>query len=105
MAVCLLLKTVLIQSQSSLHKTLTTWLTWIWNAKRLPRMLTEGNVLVLHKTGPTDDLSNYRGITILNSISKVLEYFMKQRLTPLAETLLNDAQGGFRPDRRSSTLC
>jgi len=57
---------------------------------------------VSHKKGATENLANYRGLTLLNSVSKAAEYFLKARLSPFCEAIpaLSDAQGGFRPDRR-----
>ena len=72
----------------------------IWRTKMIPKMLTDGVCTMVHKHGPTEKLSNYRGLTILNSLSKVLENVLKQRLSPLCEEQLHDSQSGFRPLRR-----
>ena len=85
-----------------LQLALTSLLSAAWQAELWPTPWTEGLTTVLHKKGETDDLNNYRGLTLLNTLSKVGEYFLKARLTPFAEDvpILSDAQGGFRPDRR-----
>ena len=56
-------------------------------------------VLPVHKKGDTSDLNNYRPISILPTISKVVEKIAHQQLYKyLTERfILNKAQFGFRP--------
>jgi hypothetical protein len=71
-----------------------------WKLRRLPASFCEGYVALLHKSGDTSMLDNYRGLSLLNSMSKVMELVLKARIVPLTETFLSDSQAGFRPDRR-----
>lgn len=52
----------------------------------------------IHKSGDKTSISNYRPISLLNSISKVLEKAMKKRLTSYLDkhNLLSGCQFGFR---------
>jgi hypothetical protein len=88
-----------------LEKCLFSLLESAWKSELWP-CWNQGTTTVLHKKGETDNLENYRGITLLNSFSKVGEYVLKGRLTPYVEEApaLSDFQGGFRPDRRCSDL-
>ena len=55
-------------------------------------MANDGLLTILHKSGSTDNLSNYRGLSLLNGLSKAMEYAIKARLSPLAEEVLSDSQ-------------
>jgi hypothetical protein len=66
-----------------------------------------GIVVLLYKgTGDLEDLNNYRGITLLFVLSKVLEGVVKNRLVKWAtrKGLIADEQGGFRAKRGSPEL-
>jgi len=74
----------------------------VWKSERWPEQWRSGNIVLLHKKGPAEDLDNYRGITLLPTMSKVFETVLNSRLSYWAESghKLRDEQGGFRPDRR-----
>ena len=55
------------------------------------------------KGKPMDDAGSYRPISILPSMSKVMERAVLQQLTPHLAALLPSSQYGFRP-RRSTTM-
>src|SRR6202043_3787806 len=63
-----------------------------------------GEIAMIHKGGAKEDLDNYRGITLLTSLSKLFEVVVNSRLYVWANggNKLRDEQGGFRPDRRCS---
>jgi len=71
-----------------------------WQCRRLPISFTEGYVSLLYKSGDSSLLDHYRGLSLVNTAAKTLEYVLKARLVPLTEESLHDAQAGFRPDRR-----
>jgi hypothetical protein len=85
-----------------LESAFTSLLSAAWHSELWPQAWTEGITTVVHKKGSTDQLDNYRGLSLLNTLAKAGEYFVKARLTPYVESLpaLHDSQGGFRPDRR-----
>ena len=59
------------------------------------------SVTPIHKSGPKNDFENYRPISVLSILSKILERIVhKQLLTHLeTENLLFSCQYGFRPGR------
>ena len=78
----------------------TIWRTQVW-----PSQWELGNIKPLYKqSGDPQDLENYRGITLLSCLAKTFETVLNQRLYNWSEshTTLHDAQGGFRPGRRST---
>ena len=78
------------------QSTFASLLAACWQSGRVPKMANEGLLTILHKSGSTDNLSNYRGLSLLNGLSKAMEYAIKARLSPLAEEVLSDSQAGFR---------
>ncbi len=48
------------------------------------------------------NFNNYRGISLLPTCYKVLANVIQARLTPFAEDILGDYQGGFRRNRSTS---
>ena len=55
-------------------------------------------VVPLHKSGPTDNPHDYRGISLINSLCKVFINILTNRLSIWTERndILNEAQAGFR---------
>jgi len=58
------------------------------------------NVKPIYKKGDKTDCSNYRGISLLPAMYKVLSNILLSRLTPYAEEIIGDHQCGFRPADR-----
>ena len=56
-----------------------------------------GVVVILHKDGDTNDLNNFRGITLLRMLGKLLIGVLNNRLSEVLqeENLLNENQAGF----------
>jgi hypothetical protein len=67
----------------------------------LPLSWLTGHVSLLHKKGDTQEVANYRPITVLNALSKVFENLILARLEPYIESscFLSDTQFGFRRGR------
>ena len=59
----------------------------------------QARVALIFKKGSTDDLENYRQISLLNSIYKVYAKIIKQRLERGIETHLHRTQYGFRKNK------
>ena len=74
----------------------------IWNKEELPEQWKESIIVPIHKKGDKTDCNNYRGISLLSTISKILSYILLSRLTPYAEEIIGDRQCGFRR-KRSTT--
>ena len=62
-------------------------------------------VVPLHKNGDTNDISNYRPISLLPILSKVLEKIVATQLVSYLEAnkLLSNNQHGFRPKLSTET--
>jgi len=76
----------------------------IWRSKKWPDVWREGDILPLFKGGTGAERTNvndYRPITLTDSISKLFELVLLQRLTKWCESrcLLVEEQGGFRRGR------
>ena len=67
-----------------------------WLNKKVPEEMTRAKVVLLFKKGPTADLGNYRPISLLNSIYKVMAAILKARLEQEVEADLHSTQFGFR---------
>ena len=68
----------------------------------------EGKVRPLHKNSPKDDTNDYRPISVLPVISKVLEKHVHDSLMTYftSHKLLHSTQSGFRPNHSCETaLC
>ena len=59
----------------------------------------------MHKTGPKDDVNNYRSISVLPVLSKILEKHVHDSLMNflVAYNLLHKTQSGFRPSHSCET--
>ena len=68
-----------------------------------PSAAKEGRIFNIFKEGSTEDRGNYRGITLLSVIGKILTRAIANRLQAQAEQRqwLADGQGGFRKNRRT----
>jgi hypothetical protein len=71
----------------------------IWNKEELPHQWIESVVVPIHKMGNKTDSSNYRGISLLSTLYKILSDILLFRLTPYAEEIIGDHQCGFRHNR------
>ena len=91
-----------------LRKALATLFTAVLNqctpeGEGWPERWCLGLVTLLHKGGPRDRVANYREITLLAVLSKLLESLIHRRLDAWAEAcgMIQDEQGGFRSGRRT----
>ena len=71
----------------------------IWKTEEIPEEWLKGIICPLHKKGDQLDCTNYRGITLLNSVYKVLSNILYYRLSPYVENIIGCYQAGFRPGR------
>lgn len=61
------------------------------------------HVTPIFKSGKKSDVRNYRPISILCAISKILEKIVAKKVYALVESLIHDYQHGFRPRRSTET--
>ena len=70
-----------------------------------PEKWKEGKVSPLHKSGPKEDTNNYRPISVLPVLSKLLEKHIHDTLMfyLTSNNLLHSTQSGFRPNHSCET--
>ncbi|KAI8439007.1 hypothetical protein MSG28_011306 [Choristoneura fumiferana] len=71
----------------------------IWEAEQVPEDWKEGILIKLPKKGDLSQCSNWRGITLLPMVSKVLCKILLHRMTGAVDCTLRGQQGGFRAGR------
>ncbi|KAK6760993.1 hypothetical protein RB195_022170 [Necator americanus] len=71
----------------------------IWIDKRIPDSWSHAIIIPLHKKLSVTDPRNYRGISLLRVMYKVLERIILDRLIKDREETTRDEQAGFRPGR------
>ena len=71
-----------------------------------PDVLKEARVFPIHKGGPPEDPSNYRPISILPIVSKVIEKHVTKHIFAYLNKykLLHEAQSGFRKHHSRPTV-
>ena len=67
----------------------------------VPQVWKTGRVVLVHKSGPRSDLSNYRPLTVICTLSAFFSRLLTARITKEAEEggLLGEVQQGFRKGR------
>ena len=60
----------------------------IWNKEELPEECKESIIIPIYKKGDKKDCSSYRGISLLQTIYKILSNILLSRLTPYAEKII-----------------
>ena len=70
----------------------------IFDTGYFPESWSKGYIVPLHKKGKLDDVSNFRGITLLSALGKIFTRILNNRLTDWAEEyyVYVKAQAGFR---------
>ena len=67
----------------------------IWNKEELPEEWKESFIVPIYKKGDKTDCSNYRGISLLLTMYKILSHILLSRLTPYAKEIIGNQQCGF----------
>jgi hypothetical protein len=70
---------------------------------KIPSEWKQANIVPIPKNNETRVVSNYRPISLLSLVSKVLEYVVHNQLLPIVEPFLNNQQHGFRRGRSCIT--
>ena len=67
----------------------------------VPRAWKRGRVVLIFKSGDENNITNYRPITVLTSISSTYSKLLDKRLRVIVENqnTLGESQNGFRKDR------
>ncbi|CAI5460606.1 unnamed protein product [Closterium sp. Yama58-4] len=66
----------------------------------LPQNITTAVTILLHKKGDKGDLGNYRPITLLSTVYKIVAKVMASRLKKVLHEVISEDQYGFIPDRQ-----
>lgn len=71
----------------------------IWNSNKVPDSFKKSIIFPIHKKGKINEISNYRGISLIDSIAKIFTGVLEERLKAFVEEnqILNESQAGFRP--------
>jgi len=73
-----------------------------WEGEVAPKSWEDGLLKILPKSGDLSQPGNYRGVMLLEVLYKVIANLIKDRLTPIQESLEQESQCGFRPGRGCS---
>ena len=78
----------------------------IWRQGKVPQQWKDAVITVLHKKGDKTECGNYRGISLVSHVGKVLLKVVARRLSAYCEAkeLLPKEQCGFRPDRSTTDM-
>ncbi|XP_062589437.1 uncharacterized protein LOC134251087 [Saccostrea cucullata] len=76
------------------------WSTGIWPT---PWKQSLSQIITLPKKGNLQLCNNYRTISLISHLSKVMLKIILNRLKPVVETIIADEQAGFRTGRRKET--
>uniref|UniRef100_T1J5B6 Reverse transcriptase domain-containing protein n=1 Tax=Strigamia maritima TaxID=126957 RepID=T1J5B6_STRMM len=70
----------------------------IWRTQTCPREWRIGDIIPIYKAGKEADTNNYRGITLLNTLYKIMTTMMTSRIQEWAEQegIITENQAGFR---------
>jgi hypothetical protein len=74
----------------------------IWNKEELPEECKESIIVLTNKKSDKTDFSNYRGISLLPTMYKMLSNILLSSLTPYVEKIIGDHQLGFRRSRSTT---
>jgi hypothetical protein len=73
----------------------------IWK-KELPHQWKESIVVPIHKKGDKTDCSNYRGISLLPTLYKIVSSIVLSRIIPYADEIIVDHRCEFRRNRSAT---
>ena len=81
-----------------LHPAMLTLFNRILSTGHFPIQWTEGIIVPIYKKGDRDSATNYRGVTLLDTLSKTFTKLINTRISGWAETegKFADGQAGFR---------
>ena len=84
--------------RSEIHKLITS----IWNKEELPEEWKESIIAPIYKKGYKTNCSNYRGVSLLPTMYKILSNILLSRLTQYAEEIIGGRQCGFQHNRSAT---
>ena len=87
--------------ESMIHA-LSNLLTYISDMETIPREWGQGLIKPIHKSGPVNNIDNYRGITLTSNVYKLYTKIIENVIMNYIEenSVLHENQGAFRKGRR-----
>lgn len=79
-------------------KTLSTIFNEILTKEEIPTQWTNSTIILLHKKGKKDDISNYRPISLMSNLYKIFSKIILDRITMVLDDNQPKEQAGFRKD-------
>jgi len=77
-------------------------ITSVWNKEELPEEWKKSIIVPIYKEGDKTNGSDYRGISLLPTMYKILSNILLSGLTPYAEEIIGVYQCGFQHDRSAN---
>ena len=74
-------------------------ITRIWSCERVPEDWTKAIIVPLFKKGDPSVCDNWRGLSMLSVVGKVLAHVILARMCPVIEGRISECQAGFRKAR------
>ena len=94
---------MLRECADELAPSLTTLFNLSMSTCTLPEEWKYSNVVPIHKKGKKCKVDNYRQISLLNSVSKVMERLVFNHIYPVVSPQINSDQHGFMKHRSTTT--
>jgi sorting nexin-29 len=82
-----------------LNKKIHKLIVKIWKQEKIPNEWSEGILCPIYKKRDRKQCNNYRGISLLNIIYKIVAIILYNRLSKIIEPEIGNYQMGFRPNR------
>lgn len=73
-----------------------------WNNENIPEEMLKARVVLIYKKGDTSKYSNYRPMSLLNSMYKLFAAIIQKRLAAKLDKHLQQTQYGFRANRSTA---
>ena len=84
--------------RSEINKIITS----VWNKEELHEEWEKSIIVPIYKKGDKTDCNNYRGISFLSTVYKILSNILLSKLTPYAEEIIGVHQCGFLGNRSTN---
>jgi hypothetical protein len=83
-------------------KSITTLFNMIFSSEVYPTSWLSSYIVPIHKSGDPFDPNNYRGISLLNGITKIVSAILNNRIMLHMKDRFSNVQFGFRPNMRTA---
>ena len=87
-----------VQNRAALLSVLNGW----WSKEAIPSDFLNAQVVSIFKKGDTENIANYRPISLLNAIYKIFAEIIRQRLSDVIDPYICNTQFGFRKNRSTT---